>query len=52
MKPDIGDLLTSTIVTLLIAMPIIVDEVSKEIKKFRKTESKSKNRKLANTHVG
>lgn len=35
MENSLGELLTSTIVTLLIAMPIIVDEVSKEIKKFR-----------------
>lgn len=36
MKPDIGELLTSTIVTLLIAMPIIVDEVNKELKELKK----------------
>lgn len=36
MKTDIGELLTSTIVTLLIAMPIIVDEVGKRIRDRRK----------------
>ena len=35
MKNSLGELLTSTIITMLIALPIIVDEVSKEIKKFR-----------------
>ena len=34
MENSLGELLTSTIVTLLIAMPIIVDEVIKEIKKY------------------
>lgn len=33
MENSLGELLTSTIITLLIAMTIIVDEVSKEIKK-------------------
>lgn len=37
MENSLGELLTSTIVTLLIAMPIIVDEVSKEIKSLEKT---------------
>lgn len=36
MKTDIGELLISTIVTLLIAMPIIVDEVSEKIRNMRK----------------
>lgn len=36
MENSLGELLTSTIVTLLIAMPIIVDEVNKEIKKLKK----------------
>lgn len=37
MENSLGELLTSTIVTLLIAMPIIVDEVSKGIKSLEKT---------------
>lgn len=36
MKTDIGELLTSTIVTLIIAMPIIVSEVSKALRDIRK----------------
>lgn len=42
MENSLGELLTSTIVTLLIAMTIIVDEVSKEIKKFREDLHKYK----------
>ena len=42
MENSLGELLTSTIVTLLIAMPIIVDEVSKGIKKFREELHKYK----------
>lgn len=42
MESSLGELLTSTIVTLLIAMTIIVDEVSKEIKKFREDLHKYK----------
>lgn len=42
MEISLGELLTSTIVTLLIVMPIIVDEVSKEIKKFREYFNKYK----------
>lgn len=42
MENSLGELLTSTIVTLLIAMPIIVDEVSKGIKKFREDSHKYK----------
>lgn len=45
MKPDIGDLLTSTIITLLIAMPIIVDEVNKRIEELKKDFNKKKIRK-------
>lgn len=36
METDIVESLTSTIITMLIALPIIVDEVSKEIKKIKK----------------
>lgn len=36
MENSLGELLTSTIITMLIALPIIVDEVSKEIKKLNK----------------
>lgn len=36
MENSLGELLTSTIVTLLIAMPIIVDEVGKRIRDRRK----------------
>lgn len=36
MKTDIVDSLTSTIVALLIALPIIVDEVNKELNKIKK----------------
>lgn len=42
MENSLGELLTSTIITMLIALPIIVDEVSKEIKKFREGFSKHK----------
>lgn len=42
MENSLGELLTSTIVTLLIAMPIIVDEVNKEIKKFKEGFNKHK----------
>lgn len=42
MKPDIGELLTSTIVTLLIAVPIIVDEVNKRVKDLKKDLHKYK----------
>lgn len=36
MENSLGELLTSTIITLLIAMPIIVDEVSKVLRDIRK----------------
>lgn len=36
MVNPLGELLTSTIITMLIALPIIVDEVNKEIKKLKK----------------
>lgn len=36
MENSLGELLTSTIVTLLIAMPIIVDEVGKVLRDIRK----------------
>lgn len=36
MENPLGELLTSTIITMLIALPIIVDEVSKEIKELNK----------------
>lgn len=36
MGNPLGELLTSTIITMLIALPIIVDEVNKEIKKLKK----------------
>lgn len=36
MENSLGELLTSTIITMLIALPIIVDEVNKEIKKLKK----------------
>lgn len=42
METDIVELLTSTIITMLIALPIIVDEVNKEIKKFREGFNKHK----------
>lgn len=42
MENSLGELLTSTIITMLIALPIIVDEVSKEIKKFREGFNKHK----------
>lgn len=42
MENSLGELLTSTIVILLIAIPIIVDEVSKEIKKIREGFNKHK----------
>lgn len=35
MENSLGELLTSTIVTLLIAMPIIVDEVNKRVKDLK-----------------
>ena len=40
MKTDIVEELTSTIVTLLIALPIIVDEVNKGIKELKKDRHK------------
>ena len=40
MKTDIVDSLTSTIVTLLIALPIIVDEVNKRIEEMKKDQHK------------
>lgn len=36
MGNSLGELLTSTVITMLIALPIIVDEVNKEIKKLKK----------------
>lgn len=42
MKTDIVESLTSTIVTLLIALPIIVDEVNKQLKKIKKDQHKVK----------
>lgn len=40
METDIVESLTSTIITLLIALPIIVDEVNKELKKIKKDQHK------------
>lgn len=39
---SLEELLTSTIVTLLIAMPIIVDEVNKRIEELKKDFNKKK----------
>lgn len=36
MENSLGEALTATIITLLIAMPIIVDEVSEKIRNMRK----------------
>lgn len=36
METNIGELLTSTIITMLIVLPIIVDEVNKRIKELNK----------------
>lgn len=40
MKTDIVESLTSTIVALLIALPIIVDEVNKRIEEIKKDQHK------------
>lgn len=40
MKTDIVESLTSTIVALLIALPIIVDEVNKRIEEMKKYRHK------------
>ena len=40
MKTDIGEQITSIIVTLLIALPIIVDEVNKRIEEMKKDQHK------------
>lgn len=42
MGNSLGELLTSTIVTLLIAMPIIVDEVNKRVKELKEDLHKYK----------
>lgn len=36
MENSLGELLTSAIITMLIALPIIVDEVNKRIKELNK----------------
>ena len=36
METSLGEIIGSTIITLLIAMPIIVDEVSEKIRNMRK----------------
>lgn len=46
MENSLGELLTSTIITLLIALPIIVDEVNKRIKKLKKGFNKKKIKKI------
>lgn len=40
MENSLGELLTSTIITVLIALPIIVDEVNKELKRIKKDQHK------------
>lgn len=40
METDIVESLTSTIVALLIALPIIVDEVNKRIEEMKKDQHK------------
>ena len=40
MVNPLGELLTSTIITMLIALPIIVDEVNKELKRIKKDKYK------------
>ena len=40
MVNPLRELSTSTIITMLIALPIIVDEVNKEIKKLKKDSDK------------